>query len=112
KLWLRLADTDAAVGFRAICQLLAHPAEAVAVLRDGWKQMPHATDGQVTQWIKDLDSNRFAVRTQATTRLQQFVTEHEETLRQAHQQARSLEVRQRLEQILSRRNPERLRRTR
>ena len=67
---------------------------------------------QVQQWLKDLDSNQFPVRQQASTALEKFATGHEELLRQAQGQATSVETRRRLAQILERPSPERLRRMR
>jgi hypothetical protein len=111
-LWRRLADTDGAAAFQAICELIAHPAEAVALAESGWKQALRAPVQQIEKWIGDLDSVQFAVRKNATSELERFVTGHEKLLRKALDQATTLEVRQRLENILGRPNPERLRRGR
>ncbi len=112
KLWQALADTDAAVAFRAICELIAHPSEAPAVLEGGWKQLPRATPKQMRAWVADLNSDQFAVRKTATTELERFAAAHETLLRDALKQAGTLEARRRLEKILGRINPEGLRRSR
>jgi hypothetical protein len=112
KLWQALADTDAAVGFQAICELIAHPSEASAILEGGWKQLPRATPKQMRAWADDLSSDQFTVRKTATTELERFAAAHEDLLRDALKQAGSLEARQRLEKILGRINPEGLRRSR
>ncbi|HWY85587.1 MAG TPA: sigma-70 family RNA polymerase sigma factor [Gemmataceae bacterium] len=112
KLWQSLADTDATVGFQAVCELITHPAEATAILEGGWKQLPRATSKQMRGWVEDLGSDQFSVRKTATAELERFTTGHEDLLRDALQEAASLEARQRLEKILGRFDPERLRRTR
>ena len=112
KLWQALADTDAAVAFHAICELIAHPNEASAILEGGWKQLPRATPKQMRSWVDDLSSEQFTVRKTATTELERFAAAHESLLRDALKQAGSLEARQRLEKILGRINPEGLRRSR
>ena len=111
-LWQRLADADSAVAFKAICELIIRPNEAVSLLDDGWKQSPRIPAKQIEKWVDDLDSDKFAVRNSATTELERFVTGHEELLRKALEKTGSLETRQRLENILGRLNPERLRRSR
>jgi WD domain, G-beta repeat len=112
KLWQRLADADAAEAFKAVCELIARPTEAVALAEEGWRQSPHATAKQMQDWLKDLNSDQFLVRKNATGELERFVTGHEDLLRKALEKAESLEIRQRLQNILGRPNPERLRRTR
>jgi RNA polymerase sigma factor (sigma-70 family) len=111
KLWQQLAATDPAEAFQAVCNLIARPEEAVPSLQTGWNS-PRATAPQIQQWLKDLDSNQFALRKNATAELERFGVNHEELLRKALQEAGSLEVRQRLEQIVRRLEPPRLRRTR
>ncbi len=111
-LWQLLADTDSAVSFKAICELIVRPTEAVPLLEAGWKQSPRVAANQIEKWVEDLDSDKFAVRTSATKELERFVTGHEELLGKALEKTRSLETRRRLENILARLNPERLRRSR
>jgi WD40 repeat protein len=112
KLWQQLTDSDAAKAFQAMCDLIARPDDAVAILEAGWKQTPRATPEQMRRWIRDLDSEQFNVRRQAGVQLERFAAGHEELLSKALEQTGSLEVRKRLEPILSRPNPERLRRIR
>jgi WD40 repeat protein len=109
KLWHNLAATDAAIGFQAICELVARPDEAVTLLKDGWMNLPRATPMQMQKWVEDLNSNQFAVRKSATAELDRFAFAHGDLLHKALEQAGSLEVRQRLEAILRRLDPERLR---
>ena len=63
----------------------------------------------MSRWVEDLNSEQFTVRKSATAKLEQFATGHTNLLQKAHQQASSLEIRQRLDQILHRLDPERLR---
>jgi RNA polymerase sigma factor (sigma-70 family) len=112
KLWQRLADPDATVGYQAVCELIAHPAEASTILEGGWKQLPRATSKQMRGWVDDLSSDQFSVRKTATAELERFAAAHEDVLREGLNLAGSLEARQRLEKILGRLDPERLRRSR
>jgi RNA polymerase sigma factor (sigma-70 family) len=111
-LWQQTASNDAVMAFRAMCDMLARPDDAVGLLQEGWKSLPRATAKQVQQWIVDLNSEQFPVRKTATTELEGSADNHEELLRTAVAQAGSLEVKQRLEQVLGRLKFERLRRTR
>jgi hypothetical protein len=112
KLWQKLAAVDAAAGFQAVCELIARPSEALPLLEDGWKRLPRATPKQMRQWVEDLSSDQFAVRKTATAELERFTASHEPLLRGALKQAGTLEAHQRLENILTRLDPERLRRSR
>jgi WD40 repeat protein len=110
-LWQYLADADGAAAFDAVCIFVSRP-DTVAVLSNGWKSRPHATAEQMRAWIRDLNSKSFIVRQKAGAQLERFTTGHEELLKRASVESASLEVRQHLEQLLTRLNPERLRRTR
>jgi RNA polymerase sigma factor (sigma-70 family) len=112
QLWQQLADSDAALAFKAICDLIARPNEAVILLENAWKALPRATEKQMRQWVEDLNSEQFAVRKSASEELVRFAANHEDMLRETLQKANSLEARQRLEQILARIEPERVRRGR
>jgi hypothetical protein len=106
-----LASEDAAKAFQAVCELIARPVEAVAICQDGWKQAPRATAQQMQKWIEDLDSNEFKVREKAQAELDKHLAGHELLLGKSLPKA-TLEQRNRLEQVLNRLHPERLRRTR
>jgi hypothetical protein len=112
QLWRLLAAMDAAKAFRAICELIARPAEAVPIIEKGWRSIPRVTAQQIKKWIEDLDSPQFSVRDKAGAELQIHGFMHEALLRQARDKASSLELRRRLDQILDRQDPEKLRRTR
>jgi hypothetical protein len=66
------------------------------------KRLPRATPQQMLEWVRDLDSNQFAIRRIGSEKLEQFGHNHEALLRKAFEDAGSLEVRQRLQIILQR----------
>jgi hypothetical protein len=110
-LWQRLVDVDAVAAFDAVCILISRP-DAVAILRGGWNSRPHTTAEQIRGWIRDLNSKQFKTREKAARELERSTIGHEEMLKHASEQSDSPEVRQRLEQLLARPKPERLRHTR
>ena len=112
QLWRQLADPDAAIGFQAMCELLTRPSEAAALLEEEWRPTPRASPPQIKKWVEDLGSDHFSVRETASAELDRFAAQHEIRLREALRLADSLEVRKRLEKILVRLGPERLRRSR
>ena len=105
-LWEKLADDAGEIAFQLICELIAHPSEAVAILEGAWKRLPRATSQQMRKWITDLNSDQFTIRKTATAELERFGADHEALLREALKQPGSLETRQRLEKILGRVNQE------
>jgi len=112
KLWRNLADLDATIAFQAICELITRPGEAVTLLQAEWTRLPKATPQQMHKWVEDLNSDQFRVRKAATVAIERFTAGHEDLLREALKDAGSLEVRQRLERILGRLDPQRLRNSR
>jgi hypothetical protein len=95
-----------------MCELIARPSAAAAILRDGWQRLPKATPEQMQKWLKDLSSNQFSVRQNATQEIERFAAAHGPLLQDALRTANSLEARQRLEKIIGRVDTERLRRSR
>jgi len=112
ELWQALAGLDATKAFQAMRELIARPTEAVSLMRKGWQALPRATVQQVEKWIAEVEDSQYAVREKAVAQLQRFGASHEALLRQARDKAASLELRRRLDIILERRDPEKLRRTR
>jgi hypothetical protein len=99
-LWAALADDDAARAYRAIVALSAAPRASVPFLSA--KVPGPALDAQrVAQWIRDLDSNQFAVRAQATEELALLGRAVEPALRQALAKPASAEARRRMERLLA-----------
>jgi sugar lactone lactonase YvrE len=98
--WLDLASTDSAKGAEAVWLLVSAPKEALHVLNR--RLQPVTVDPRkIAQWIGELDSDKFAVRQQATDELAQLGSMAEPALRQILQEKPSLEVRQRVEQLLA-----------
>jgi WD40 repeat protein len=99
KLWRDLASANAPEAAAAV-QILAraHP-QAVALFRD---RVRPVTREELKQLIADLDSPRFAEREKATNRLSRLGRFAELALRQTIKEQPSLEVRARVEIILSR----------
>jgi hypothetical protein len=62
--------------------------------------------------VEDLASSQLSVRQKAEAELNRYLAGHEQLVSKALEKADTLELRQRLEQVLNRLNPERLRRTR
>jgi dipeptidyl aminopeptidase/acylaminoacyl peptidase len=113
RLWEGLADPDAAAAFQVMRRLAARPDEAVALVRERLKPVP-ADGGRVRRLIRDLDADDFGVRERATAELGKVVDQVEGALRAAREGG-SLEVRRRIDAILSRLwepTPERLRQAR
>jgi hypothetical protein len=63
--WQGLSADDPAKAYRAIFTYVAHPREAVAVLREQLKPATKRERDQVRDWIESLDHPKFAVRDQA-----------------------------------------------
>ncbi len=97
--WADLAD-DAAAAHKASAQLVARPAQAVALLAKHLKPAPAVDGKQIAGLIKDLDDRRFAVRDRASAALERWGDLAEAALRQALAKPLSLEYRRRLEQLL------------
>jgi hypothetical protein len=107
-----LASTDGKRAVQALWDLVADPEQAVPLLRQRIKPAPAADAKHVEQLIRDLDSEDFETRTKATEELEKFVESAEPVLRKKLAEKPSLEVRQRIKQILSKlepSSPERLR---
>jgi WD40 repeat protein len=113
-LWAQLAGADALQGLRAAAALSAGGDEAVAFLGKHLGAGKGATAEQVQRWISDLGSERFAVREAASRNLERLGRAAEPALRQALARGQPLEVRRRLEAVLTaatdgRTSPENLR---
>jgi WD40 repeat protein len=112
-LWADLAR-DGLTAHRAMASLIAAPRQAVPLLRERLRPVASADPQQVARLIAELDSDRFAVRENATRELERLGELAEPLLRKAREGAPSLEFRRRLDQLLERLqgpvvSPERLR---
>jgi WD40 repeat protein len=102
KLWANLADGDAGRGFQAV-QILADAEQGPAFLGTRLKPAPPPVNPKrLAELIGELDSNRFAVRSKATTELEKLGEGAEPAIRRALEKAPSLEARRRLETLLER----------
>jgi dipeptidyl aminopeptidase/acylaminoacyl peptidase len=111
-LWTDLADADAARAYRAMGKLRAGSARSVPFLRTQLKPVVAADPQRVARLLRDLDSEVFARRKQASEDLAKLGEGAEPALRAALADKPSLEVRQRLEELIARTeflSPQRLR---
>jgi HEAT repeat protein len=111
ELWTDLADADASRAYRARARLLASPQQAVRYLASRLAPVPRADD-QVAQFLRDLDSNDFALRERATEKLAGLGDLVKPAMRKLLAGNPSLEVRRRIEPLLAARegltSPEKL----
>lgn len=112
ELWQDLADVDAARAYRARTRLLAAPQQTVRYLNSRLAPVARA-DAQVAQLIRDLDGNEFAVRERATEKLAELGDLVKPALRKLLEGNPSLEVRRRIEPLITARerltSPEKVR---
>lgn len=100
KLWQDLASADAALAYRAMCKLLAQPAQAEPFLRARLELAPPPSQQQVRAWIDDLDHVNYARRTLATSHLLELGKQVEPLLQDALGKKNSTEANQRIQVIL------------
>lgn len=98
-LWTDLA-TDAPRAFRASGALCSVPRQVVPYLQERLQPVPDGSAKRIAGLIADLDSDRFAVRQQATGELVKFAELSVPALRQALATKPSLELRMRVERLL------------
>lgn len=99
-LWAALAAMDAATAYRAIGALAADPRTAVSLLERHLRPVRAEDWEPARRLLKDLESNRFAVRQRAQRELAKLPAEWEPLLRQVLLADPPLEVRRRLEPLL------------
>ncbi len=102
-LWDDLGHADAARADRAIWALVAAGQQAVPLLRKNLPSAP-APRPDWRAWVKDLDSEQFAVREKATRALEALGEKAYPLLQESLTDAPSLEVRLRIEKLLGRLN--------
>jgi len=101
-LWNALSQDDAANAYRAIGTLVRAPEQAVPLLKSRLQPVPEPDAHQITGWITDLDSARFAVRQKAGEALGKVGEQAEAALRKKLAEKPSPEVRRRIERLLTR----------
>jgi hypothetical protein len=100
-LWNDLADKNGTKGYAAIWKLTDMPEQAVVLFRKNLKPVVAEDFKQAAQLIRDLDSDIFAVREAATEELKKMGRPVAPALREALATKPSLDVRRRLETILT-----------
>jgi WD40 repeat protein len=100
RLWADLVSPDAAKAHQAVWRLVAGAPKAVAFLSTRMQPLAEKDLKAFKQWVADLDSPSFAVRTAADKNLRRSLFDAESVMREALQKKPSLEARQRLELIL------------
>jgi len=105
-LWAALAGDDARKAYRAMQALARQPKDSAAFLREKLRplaaqEMLDDDPRRIAQLIADLDATAFARRQQASKGLERLGKRAEPLIRKAINAAPSLEVRKRLEEILT-----------
>jgi RNA polymerase sigma factor (sigma-70 family) len=104
ELWAALGSADAAVAYRAGWRLTRRPAEAVALFGEQLRPVVAADPVRLSRLIADLDSDEFAVREKAARELEQLGELARVAVQKNLLQPPSLNVRQRLQQLLEKMN--------
>jgi RNA polymerase sigma factor (sigma-70 family) len=110
-LWADLAG-DAGKADRALWALARAPQQTVPFLKEALRPAPPADAQQIAKLVGELDDKNFQVRDQAVRALEELGAAAEAALRKAVEGKITLEVRQRLEQILAKRDKETVRQLR
>jgi hypothetical protein len=98
--WDDLASTDAGRAVRALARLRAAPPQAVALVRRQVRPVAVLDPKKLQGWIKDLDSDDFTRRQQATAELAKLGNLAEPALKKALEDRPSLEVWKRIKRLL------------
>jgi dipeptidyl aminopeptidase/acylaminoacyl peptidase len=102
EIWADLAAEDAGRAGRAVWALAADPAQTLPFLAKRLRPAVVGVDSEVlAKLIRDLDEDAFDVRVRTRVALEKLGEVAEPALRQALDQAPSLEVRKSLEELLS-----------
>jgi RNA polymerase sigma factor (sigma-70 family) len=107
-LWADLAGPDAATAYQAMGTLVGAADQGVNLLKERLRPVSKPEEQAIRRWIVELDDNQFAVREQAKEKLEELGEQAAPAVRKALADNPSLEVRQRLEQLLNRVDQERI----
>ncbi len=102
-LWSDLAG-EAPAAERALWQLALTPAQGMPYLSQRLKLLPNAPAAEVARLIGELDNERFTVRQKASQTLEAMGESVEAALRKALKDNLTLELRQRVEKLLDKRD--------
>jgi WD40 repeat protein len=101
RLWEQMADADAGKAYTALCGLRQHPGPAVALVSKHLKPVPPADAARLARLVAELAGERFADRQKAMTELEQLEDPAEPALRRELANDPPLELRRRVEQLLT-----------
>jgi hypothetical protein len=99
-LWPDLGGDDGVKAFQSMQKLAAAPKEVVPFVQERIKPAAAVDTQKIDQWIQDLDSEKFAVRDQATRELEKLGEQAVPALEKVLAGQPSLETRKRAEQLL------------
>jgi hypothetical protein len=100
RLWDELAGEDAAKAYRAMWMLARSPSTSIPFLQANLQPAVAPDASTLAKLIKDMNSDRFVVRDQATRALEQLGELAEASLKQALDANPPLEARQRIQRLL------------
>jgi RNA polymerase sigma factor (sigma-70 family) len=100
QLWTDLAASEGNKAFKAMCHLTARPTQAVAMIRERLQPAPAIDPKRLQELIQALDSDRFAIREQATADLRRLGHEAETAIRRKLEDKPSAEAKERLMGLL------------
>jgi hypothetical protein len=101
RLWADLTSDDAGRAYRAVWTLAAASAQVVPFLQKQLRPVPNIDPEVVAQLIARLDDDAFTVRRKALSELKKLGEVAEPALRRALEQKPSVEMRRRLQELLS-----------
>jgi WD40 repeat protein len=105
KRWIDLASSAGPQAVQALWDLVASPEQAVPLVRQRIKPVEPADAQRVERLIRNLDSEDFQTRIKATEELEKIVDGAEPALRKKLAEKPSLEMKQRINQVLSKLEP-------
>jgi len=100
-LWTDLAGADAARAYAAVWRLVDDPGPSMSFLKGRLKPVAPPSPEEIRSLLRELDSDRFKLREAAEQKLRALGERAEPALRKALGGTLSLEVRRRVETILS-----------
>lgn len=99
-LWQTISSEDGAAAFRAMWALADSPDKSIDLLREKLRPGKPADPKRLKQLIVELDNSRFAVRSAAQAELAKVGSQAAGPIREALDNARSTEQRERLNKLL------------
>jgi hypothetical protein len=99
-LWEQLGHADAAEGYRAINELVAHPTVAIQLLQSKLKPAAAVDAARVEKLVADLRSSNYTVREKASEELARIDLQVTPALETILRDKLSTEAKRRIEKIL------------